>query len=173
MAAKSSTDNGAQNETVNESIPEMDSKYSPAEFRAMGEMSWDDILSTVAEKEGGIVDAAEELGDGFVVIEKNKLVGKSFIILNVMFPESDRLDADGSPLRFAVVRIITEDKERYVFTDGGSGVYATLDEWCTTAGKTGGLLVRGGLRKSEYTYTDGNGRKQPAVTYYLNTGGIS
>lgn len=160
-----SQDTAAATATENENFS--DDKFDAATLR--GIRSFEDAFAAAERVHGQVVDASDEMGDGFITVSKDSLIGKPFIILNVMFPESDREDADGQKLHFAVVRAVTEDNDKVVFSDGGTGIYKTLRDYCNEKNVTGGMIVKGGLRVSEYQYKDPRtGRKQPAKTYYLN-----
>lgn len=151
-------------ETVDETVTSVN--FSDAELRGIS--SFEDALRLAEEKYGSIIDAAEEIGSGFVMVDnKDKLVGEPFVILSFSFPEGDFLDENGNPGHYAVVRLVTKHGDRLVLTDGSHGIYQQLEDFHIRSGRTGGLLVNGGLRKSEYK-TEVNGVMQRAVTYYLN-----
>lgn len=151
-------------ETVDETVASV--SFSDAELRGIS--SFEDALRLAEEKYGDVIDAAEEIGSGFVMLDnKDKLVGEPFVILSFAFPEGDFLDENGNPGHYAVVRLVTKHGDRLVLTDGSHGIYQQLEDFHIRSGRTGGLLVSGGLRKSEYK-TEVNGVMQRAVTYYLN-----
>lgn len=151
-------------ETVDETMTDVN--FSDTELRSVS--SFEDAMRLAAEKYGSVIDAADEIGSGFVMLDnKDKLVGEPFVILSYSFPEGDYRDADGNIGHFAVMRVVTKHGDRFVVTDGSHGIYSQLDEFHVRSGRKGGILVNGGLRKSEYE-TEINGVMQPAVTYYLN-----
>lgn len=158
----------AAEDVTPEIADELDSAtFSDAELRGIG--SFEEAMALASDKFGGIVDAASEIGSGFVMLDnKDKLIGEPFIILSMSFPEGDFRDADGVTSHFVVARLVTQHNDHFVITDGGHGIYSQLDEFYVRSGKSGGILVKGGLRKSEYEYTDDKGNVSPAVTYYLN-----
>lgn len=154
----------AADETIDETMEDVN--FSDTELRGIS--SFEDAMRLAAEKYGDVIDAADEIGSGFIMLDnKDKLVGEPFVILSFAFPEGDFLDEDGNPGHFAVVRLVTKHGDRFVVTDGSHGIYQQLEDFHIRSGRSGGLVVSGGLRKSEYK-TEVNGVMQPAVTYYLN-----
>lgn len=141
--------------------------FSDTELRGIG--SFEEAMALASDKFGDVLDASAVIGSGFIMLEdKDKLLNETFLILSTSFPEGDFRDADGVASHFAVVRLVTARNDHYVITDGGHGIYSQLDEFSVRTGRSGGILVKGGLRKSEYEYTDDKGNVSPAVTYYLN-----
>lgn len=135
--------------------------YDVTELRGIS--SFDDALALVSEKVGEITDAEKELGTGFRVLngpDKDRLLGVTFLILSMDFNEGDQ----GAFVSFLCV---TEENGKYVVNDGSTGIYKQLEEYSMRGGKPKGLLVNGGLRKSEYE-KEIDGRMTKAVTYYLN-----
>lgn len=162
--AKATADVENVSETISDAMPDI--AFSDTELRNI--TSFDEAVRLAAEKFGGVVDAADEIGSGFVMLDdKSKLVGEPFIIISYSFPEGDYRNETGEMSHFAVLRLVTKHGDRYVITDGGHGIYSQLDEFHVRSGRQGGLLVNGGLRRSDYE-TEVNGQMQPATTYYLN-----
>lgn len=144
-----------------------DTVFSDTELR--GITSFEDALALVQETYGDVLDAADEIGSGFVLLkDKNKLVDVPFIILSFSFPEGDFTDENGLKSHFSVMRVVTERGDRYVVVDGSTGIYDQLDQFYGRSGRNGGMMVKGGLRRSDYEYTDAQGKTSPASTYYLN-----
>lgn len=151
-------------ETVDSDVNDV--VFSDTDLR--GITSFEDALRLAAEKYGSVIDAADEIGSGFVMLDdKDKLVNEPFVIISYTFPEGDFRNDDGELSHFAVMRVVTKHGDRFVVTDGSHGIYSQLDEFYVRSGRKGGLLVGGGLRKSTYE-TEINGVMQPATTYYLN-----
>lgn len=128
-----------------------------------GITSFEDALALVQDKVGDTVNAEKELGTGFKVLngpDKDRLIGTAFIVLSMDFNDGDQ----GAFVSFLAV---TEDGAKYVVNDGSTGIYKQLEEYAMRGGKPHGLLVNGGLRKSEYE-KEVEGRMTKAVTYYLN-----
>lgn len=92
--------------------------------------------------------------------DKNILVGTHFRILDLSFKDN----GDFGP--HVTVWIITRENLKFVFTDGSTGIFRQL----RTMREARAPLpydVPKGLRRSDYQYTDADGRKRPAHTYYL------
>lgn len=135
--------------------------YDVMDLRSIS--SFEDALALVQEKMGETVNAEKELGTGFRVLngpDKDRLLGVTFIVLSMDFNEGDQ-----GP--FVSFLCVTEEGGKYVVNDGSTGIYKTLEEYHVRGGKPGGLLVNGGLRKSEYD-KEIDGRMTKATTYYLN-----
>lgn len=132
--------------------------YDITELR--GVTSFNDAKSLATEKFGELDNASDVMGSGFTVLngsEKTRLIGVPFVILSMDFNAGDQ----GPFVSFLVV---TKDNAKYVVNDGSSGIYAQLDEWFLRTSKAGGILVEGGLRKSDYEHPIYG----PATTFYLN-----
>lgn len=118
--------------------------------------SFQDALA-FANSQGAVIHASE-LGDGFQLLkEKDKLIGVPFVIIQVRQNESEYDDN----AVYSVIRLVTERGSKVVIVDGGTGINAQV----TNLGEgVGGILVPGGLRRSDYQYEG-----KPASTYYLDT----
>lgn len=140
--------------------------------------SFDAALALAKELNGALVQASDELGDGFATLrgdEKLRLVGIPCILLDWAFHWSAELDGE-----FVSVRIAAKTdgggllKAR--ISDGSTGIYATLRAYTDRTRQHGGLTARNGLRASTY-YVDtatgdifqepGPGRKK-ATTFYID-----
>jgi hypothetical protein len=135
--------------------------FSDDELRNVG--SFDDALRLIAEAEGISVLDISDFGSGFAVEkDKDNLCGKRFIILNYRF----HLGKTGE---FVILQLVTEDGQKLVLTDGGTGIYAQM---CvvrdTNRGKKGAIMVPRGLVRSDYVVTDSKGNEIDATTYYLS-----
>jgi hypothetical protein len=111
------------------------------------------------EAAGGVTvrDEFEQIKDE----EKDRLIGMHFRILDLNFKD----DGDFGP--HATVWIITRNNEKYVFSDGSTGIFRQLVAMRQSHAPLP-YDVPKGLRKSEYTWTDhADGKKRPAHTYYL------
>lgn len=123
--------------------------------------SLEDALALLDSQGIDIHDAADEIGTGFTVLDdKNKLIGVPFLILAFDFHDSDKKREDGQLAKFVSMTIVTKAPilvgeelfRKFIVNDGGTGIYAQLDEWAVKANKRGGLLVRRGLRASNYDH---------------------
>jgi hypothetical protein len=148
-------------------------RYSEADLRDI--KSFDDAMALAAQTLGAesIVDASDVLGNGFTILQKSdkdRLIGMPFIILSYDFHIGDfGTTEDGGNGYYVSIMLVTKDGGRYILNDGGTGIYAQLDEHNGRSQTPGGLVVNGGLRKSEYEYTDeATGKKSAAATFYLN-----
>jgi hypothetical protein len=171
MPAKSATsaddsiDDSATDSAVVEETPDV--HFSDADLRTID--SFDAALALATQTFGDVLDAAEEIGTGFTKLEnKDRLVDVPFLILSFSMSEGDFRDDEGFLQQFVSVRIVTRSGEKYFFTDGGTGIYRQLEDLAVRSGRTGGILVQNGLRRSEYTWVDDKGHDQPGVTHYLN-----
>lgn len=123
-----------------------------------------------------VVDAAEVLGNGFTILEdKDTLIGKPCLFLSWNFNESDTIRReDGSKGVFVsatvVVKVNREGAvERYIVNDGGTGICAQLQDYSIRTGSTAGLLVRKGLRRSDYEKRLADDSVTSGTTFYLDT----
>jgi hypothetical protein len=130
--------------------------------------TFDDIVALFPD---GLVDASQVLGDGFTLLDsddKIRLVGVPLALLEWRFTDNGKFG------EFVSIRLAQLDEAginivgRYIVNDGSTGIKDQLKDYSTTYGQNGGLIVRNGLRRSEYDYTDDKGATRPAVTYYLD-----
>lgn len=106
----------------------------------------------------GIYDAADEIGDGFAMLDdKNALVDIPMILVSWLFAEGDF----GND--YCIARVVTGEGKKFVITDGGTGFASQIRDYEKRTGRTAGLLVKRGLRRSDYVNEFG-----PGTTYYLN-----
>lgn len=142
--------------------------FTEDELRNIG--SFDDAMALLTDKLGAeVYDASTEIGDGFDMLEnKDKLIENAFVAVSWTFSESDDYhNEDGSPSKFVVMRVVTSRGEKYIITDGSTGMCKQMLNFTARTGKLSGLVVKGGLRKSTYK-TVIDGVSTPGVTYYLN-----
>lgn len=128
-----------------------------------------------------ILDAGQEVGDGWVIGDKEDFINVPFIIVDYRFATSDKYKRDGEPLGFVVLKIITREFQdtagetgKYVLTDGSVGIYKQMGEWVTKKGvdlnaeKVPALVCRQGLTVSRYVYKDEDkGTETDAATFYI------
>lgn len=143
--------------------------FSSEELRGIA--SFADVQKLFADHEIKVVDAAEEIGDGFALVEnekKSQFCGREMMILSWAFGEGDFRKEDGSKTEFVAMRFVVQEQTggvgKYVITDGGTGIYKQLREYTDRTGVTGGLYVKKGLRESRYS----NEYSDDAVTHYLD-----
>ena len=158
-------------------------RFADSELANIG--SFSDALNLLNENQYSAVDYAEKYGTGFKVLDtkdKGQLCDVPFMALEWSFNEGDQ----GT---FVSLAIVTEAGQKLILNDGSTGILAQMIEvtrdrmaaGATLDEATHGLLVRNGLRKSEYP-TDETGKpltkddaknhpeliKGTGVTYYLN-----
>lgn len=110
-----------------------------------GITSFEDAARIAVEAYGDVVDAAEEMGNGFkVVADKNELIGVPFIVLHT------RVNEYGDHGAFVSLMAVTQDNRKVIFNDGSTGVFTQIVEMTKATGRNGGYLFKNGLRKSEY-----------------------
>lgn len=159
------------------------SKFSSEELS--GITSWDDALALAQREYKTIVVADEVIGDGFKVADesdKNGLIGVPLFLLEWAFRAGDFGD-------YVSIRAIEQNSNgtttKWILNDGGTGICRDLKDFSKKTGRFGGLLVRNGLRvsnfmvdsetnevlsKGEYKDAIAAGRKTfPASTFYLDT----
>jgi hypothetical protein len=160
----------AVNEDLNDSVASAvknDNTFTDAQLRSVD--SFEAALALASQEYGDVLDAADEIGSGFVNLDnKDRLIDTTFLILSFAISEGDFRGDDGFLQHFASVRVVTRAGEKFWFTDGGTGIYRQLEDLAVRSGRKGGILVNNGLRKSEYEFEDSKGNMQPGVTYYLN-----
>lgn len=177
MAAKNNADNTV-NPLTGEGVPENERTAIPNPRQSGTELvqrlsddalkgigSFDDAMSLLAETYGidSVVTASTVLGDGFAMLEdKSSLIGQTMVFVNWSFHMGDHGE-------FVVARVVTMDNRKLIITDGSTGIHAQLQAYSANSGKYAGLVVKAGLRRSDYTYTDDKGQDKKATTFYLDT----
>jgi hypothetical protein len=129
-------------------LPASDAK--PTQENEVADWSFKDLLESY-EKEGALAQLSGS--------PKERLIGVPFIITRMTFHKDDQ------GRKYVFVQVKTQDNENLSFTDGSTGVMAQLvSHWRKSGGQTTGILIRNGLRKSEYTHKETG---QPATTFYI------
>lgn len=116
-----------------------------------GITSFDDAVSLAAEQHGAVVAASDELGNGFAVLDdesKGRIVGVPLMLLEWSFNAGD-YGEDFVSIR-AVAFFDGRGIEKVVINDGGTGIRQQLKDYQDRTGKTGGMIVKNGLRESQY-----------------------
>jgi len=116
-----------------------------------GISSFEDAMALAAQEHGPVVSAADELGNGFTVLEegqKMSVVGVPLMILEWSFNQGDFGD------RYTSIRAVAFYEgvgiKKVVINDGGTGITKQLEDYQERTGRTGGILFKRGLRVSEY-----------------------
>jgi hypothetical protein len=117
--------------------------------------SWEEAF----DKVGVPVYSADIFGDGFPLIDKSKLLGLEFVMLDFSYVKA----SDVTEKVYVNVRAMRRDGVKFCFNDGGTGVMAQCAEFENQTGRRGGLVASRGLRVSRYTNEHGD-----AETYYFN-----
>lgn len=128
--------------------------------------TFEDTLRLMQETygDGGIVSVDEVIGNGFGLLEnKDHLVGVPFALLKWQFYPGKFAQ------EFVTIMVVTQDGKKYLVNDGSQGLCKQLYELTQSMGRHGGMVARKGLTRSDYEYTDENGKSHDACTYYLDT----
>lgn len=146
-------------------------RLSPDELRSIG--SFDDALALLQENLGAeiIGDASHEIGDGFTMLQdKDKLLDVPFIAVGWTFADGDYVDPNtGVKAQYIVMRVVTDKGDKFIIVDGSPhGVCGQMQDYTVRRNAYAGLVVKGGLRKSEYDTTDASGNPIHGTTHYLN-----
>jgi hypothetical protein len=115
--------------------------------------SFEDAIRLATEVYGEIIPSFD-LGDGFVGIDKEELVGVPFLVMGWGLGWSDY----GVNERFSILRVVTRNNDKYRIIDGGSGIHRTMmDKFGGDPANFRALMALGGLSKGEYTPRDADG----------------
>lgn len=125
--------------------------------------SWDEVAEAMATGQVEVIDDYQKLDD------KRQLVNVPFFVNRFWFTT----DAD-SGRQYATMRILTSRPintgagatQKVVITDGSTGIFRQLRLYAQKQQKSGGFIVRNGLRASEYVQDTSEGRVD-AKTFYL------
>lgn len=148
--------------------------------KAEGKLHWSDTDLLNIQTEADALALLQEVG--YTVEEADKAIGNGFAIL----PTDHKGRLEGLPLLFLSWRFSCGDMgefvsalvlaptqngvEKWILNDGSTGIYNQLKAYSENTGRYGGLRVKRGLRRSDYTYTDPQtGNEKPATTFYLDT----
>lgn len=129
--------------------------------------SFDDALSLLAQSDTPVVDASQVMGNGFAILnDKGILSGVKLLLLSWRFNRGDK----GV---FCSAYVIAQMPgmnvpAKFVLNDGSTGICKQLMDYTAKTGKYAGLLVKNGLRRSDYQYTAPDGSTSDATTFYLD-----
>jgi hypothetical protein len=122
--------------------------------------SFDAAIALAVAEYGDVIDAADQplLGDGFrVATEEDKrttLASTPLLLLDWRFAPSEHGNGE-----FVIIHAVARDTNggaiKWIITDGGTGIRDDLQKFTADSGRDGGMLVKGGLRVSDYE-TDGD-----------------
>lgn len=146
---------------------------SPSELRDIASM--DDAIALIQRTMGvEVVEAREELGDGFEYLEnKEWLVGIPCLFVKWDCNLSASFtDDNGKPLPNVQAWVLCEragQTRKFRISDFSTGISQQLWEYTERTGRNGGLAAPLGLRKSEFTYRNpDSGETSQATTYYID-----
>jgi hypothetical protein len=142
--------------------------------------SFDDALRVMQES-GDVVVADAELGNGFSIADdavKDRLIKVPLAILSWDFHQGEYGNPEDGSDMFVSAVVVTQAGEKYIVNDGSTGIRKQLQEYSKRTGRKSNMVVRNGLRKSEYRIHKEthipvargyDGPTEPASTYYLDT----
>lgn len=154
---------------TNTDVTAFDNARSAVPSEMLAEIS--DFASALSalENAGVAYNSISDYGTGFTVIDKEKVVGVPFVVVEWRFNAS-ALNDDG----FVSAAIVTKHGDKFIINDGSSGMRKQFREITDRRNAAkhptpqNGLLVPGGLTVSNYEYEDSDGKRRPARTYYLD-----
>lgn len=125
-------------------------------------LNYQELMSLVQGGEGTHI---QEL-DNRVALDKSDLVNVPLFITGIAFGKEDKYDNGG----FVVLDIATQSGKVGWITDGSTGIRDQIQRFITLTGEALRLPVwlPKGLTRSDYSYTDDDGKVKPATTFYLN-----
>lgn len=135
-----------------------------------GITDFDAAIALMQQTEGGVTVADQVLGDGFALLDSGRkgiLEGVPLLFMEWTFNE-------GNFGTFVSARVVARNPDggvsRYIINDGSTGIAEQLANYTKRTGLQSGLLVKNGLRVSQYEYEDPEtGKLTPAETYYIDT----
>jgi hypothetical protein len=149
----------------------------------------DDAAAYLRSQGIELTDAVEALGTGWVRPEgqeaneavKRTLVENPCVFMLWILSPGDYF-RHGVRTNFATIFVMTNSGDRYIITDGSTGLSMELEAYTKKTGQTGGLVLKRGLRKSDYKLDakalsegqavvvsrDFEGATADATTFYLN-----
>lgn len=132
--------NAAEKKTTAIAIPDVTDEM----LRSVATL--DDAVRLVTELYGEApISAADHLGNGFMMVEeKDHLLSRPMLILATKNHLGDWGQFS------SVFAMMMDTQDRVIFNDGSTGVHYNIQELVERTGRTGGWIVKNGLRKSEY-----------------------
>jgi hypothetical protein len=166
LAVNTVTPTELEQRLSNDDLVAFSKAQTPENSTLRGLKTLDEVLAFLDAEYGGVVDVADQIGDGFAMIDdKGQLVGREMVLINWKFNESSYGDEP-----FVFVRAMTRDGQRIMFVDGSTGIRDDLLEFSSRTGQFGSMHLHRGLRRSDYDYTDAeSGKTTKATTFYLDT----
>lgn len=125
-------------------------------------LTFEDAVALAKQVNDGVIISSADLGDGFAIKEKKDLIGIQMMLLEW---EQGKNVSKGEG--FIIVRAVTVNNDKVIFTDGSTGIWRQLTQFTEQTGRTSGMYAQEGLRVSRYTFTDETGKEKDAETYYI------
>ncbi len=132
--------------------------------------SWDDALALARQAYGTVLNIHEtELGDGFRVAneeDERRLIGVPLMLLEWRWNDGDFGEFVSI---VAVAQGADGQATKWILNDGSTGIREQVRDFETKYGRNGGLMVRQGLRVSDYTTDLDTGKpinKKDLVEYH-------
>ena len=152
--------NGAKNDTpadvpATENLPATTDWNTRFSKEVRGDIqSWDQAMQLATEEFGGVALAHEtELGDGFRIAtedDKRRLEGVPLMLMEWTWN-------DGDFGEFVSIVAIAQGQDgmasKWILNDGSTGIMEQVRDFEKKYGRNGGLMVRHGLKVSDY-HTD-------------------
>lgn len=119
--------------------------------------SYEDALALATAVHGDVLDIAQELGTGFALLkDKGKLEDQEFVLIQWRFTAGDF--AKG----FVSAALVTKTGDKYIITDGSTGIFQQLMNLSQETQRFGGVKVPNGVRASRYATCPDCGRPMSA-----------
>lgn len=127
-----------------------------------------DAVQISGSLHGTVEQASDALGNGFEVLDGNGkagLVGVNLLLIEWKFSEGDNGEFVSA---MAIIPQADGGIRKVVINDGSSGIYRQLRDYSDKTNRYGGLMVRKGLRRSDYEVLV-MGAMKKSTTFYLDT----
>jgi hypothetical protein len=142
--------------------------------------TWDDYFNLLEQKEEPVYFAEKVLGDGFAILstnQKHQLCDIPLAFIEWRF-NGGKMGEFVSAKVIAKTGDMPSDLRKVIINDGSTGIYRQLKEFSAKTGKFGGLIVKAGLKESNYDreVTDektGQILMVPSTTYYINQAAVN
>jgi hypothetical protein len=95
--------------------------------------------------------------------DKGKLIGVPIILVSWQFKYDKVQERE-----YVSMAIVTDKNEKFIVTDGSTGIYEQLARYTSKLGKVVPIFLPKGLTKSDYVTTDNEGKTIQATTFYLS-----
>lgn len=127
---------------------EISQQFSREQYASI--QSFNDAMALALDTYDTVVDASQDpnLGTGFKIAQeddKDRLCGVPMLLLDWRFNVGDHGDKD-----YVSIHAVDAENRKWVINDGGTGICRDLREYTGKTGRKGGLMVKRGLRFSEY-----------------------